>query len=372
MSRPVTSASNLFRRALCPGSARLEYGLPEDASPQAKEGQLLHDFSAHPEYDRSTLRPDQRDLLDRNDSLIQTVLERVTGQLSDKEPTIRREVKVEGGTADLIASFLDDHALLINDSKFGFKVVERADLNLQLRVYAVGAFDMFGEQTTQRVFTSITQPRLGYEERITLAEYGPLDIGASRRQIAEIIAASEKEDAPLNPSEEACRYCRAKLICPAFNKWVAIPVAKFPKVQTDLSKRAREEYLAQRLAELSDEELEKVHLACSLAGMVAPLEKDEIRKRIAAGGMDNFYLGEPRKVRDLADPEKAIALLTLAKVATRDEILALCSIPLGKEGIEELYRKKTGCTWKEAKDKINKVLASVIETKEEKPWILKK
>lgn len=371
MSRPVTSASNLFRRQKCPGSARLEYGLPDEDSEQAKEGQLLHDYSAHPEYDRTVLRPDQRDLLDRNDSLIQTVLERVQGQLTDTAPVLEREVKLSTGTADFVAAFLDDMAVLINDTKFGFKVVERADLNLQLRAYAVGVHDEWGDKT-QRIFTSITQPRLGYEERITLAEYGPKDIADSREQIASIIEKSEEKDAPLIPGDAQCGYCKAKLLCPEYKKWIAIPVAKFPKVQTDLSKRAREEYLAQRLGELSDEELEKVHLACSLAGMVAPLEKDEIRKRIAAGGMDNFYLGEPRKVRELADAERAISLLSLAKVATRDEVLRLCSFPLGKDGLEDLYRKKTGCTWKEAKDKINKVLASVIETKEEKPWILKK
>lgn len=77
-NRPVTSASNLFRRALCPGSARLEYGLPEEDSEQSREGQLLHDYAAHLEYDRSMLRPDQRDLLDRNDNLINEIRDRIS------------------------------------------------------------------------------------------------------------------------------------------------------------------------------------------------------------------------------------------------------------------------------------------------------
>ncbi len=353
----------------------MEYGLPEDDSPQAREGQLLHDYSAHPEYDRSTLPPSQRDLLDRNDDLIQTVRQRVEGQAGLLIGPPMREVSLDTGTADLVAIF--ERGLLVNDTKFGFKIVERADLNLQLRAYAVGSYDQFlrdkgGILMPARVFTSITQPRLSYEERITLAEYSQPDIEASREQISEIIANSEKKDAPLIPGEAQCRYCKAKLDCPAFNKWVVVPVATFPKVQNDLSKRAREEYLAQRLAELTDEQLEKVHVACSLAAMVAPFEKDEIRQRIADGGMDNFYLGKPRHIRELSDSQRAIALLALGKVATRDEILSLCSIPLGKDGIEELYRKKTGCTWKAAREKIDKVLASVIELKEEKPWVIRK
>ncbi len=374
MSRPLTSASNLHRRFLCPGSARLEHGLPEDDSEQSREGQLLHDYGAHPEYDRSVLPPNQRDLLDRNDSLIQTVLERVSGHLTDKEPSIRREVTLSTGTADMIAIFLDDHALLINDTKFGFKIVERADLNLQLRAYAVGAFDLFGidekMNLTNRAFVSITQPRLAYEERITLAEYMPEDIEASRQQIAEILAASEKPDAPLVPGDVQCLYCKAKLICPAFQKWLAIPVATFPTLQTGLSKTAREAYLEKRLGELSDDQLEKTLVAVAFGNMIRPLATDEARKRIANGKLDNYHLGKPVEKRELVDSQRAIALLTLGKVATRDEILAMSSLPLG--ALEEAYRKRTGCTWKEAREKIDKILQSVIELKEEKARVIHK
>src|SRR5438552_1095838 len=77
MMRPVTSASNLFRRQLCPGSARLEAGLPEEDSEQSREGQLLHEYSAHPEYDRRMLKPAQRDLLELADTLTKTVIDTV-------------------------------------------------------------------------------------------------------------------------------------------------------------------------------------------------------------------------------------------------------------------------------------------------------
>src|SRR6266851_8455600 len=77
MNRPVTSASSLFRRALCPGSARMEAGLPEEDSEDSREGQLLHNYAAHPEYDRAMLKPNQRDLLELADSLTKTVIDRV-------------------------------------------------------------------------------------------------------------------------------------------------------------------------------------------------------------------------------------------------------------------------------------------------------
>lgn len=273
------------------------------------------------------------------------------------------------GTPDLITVFDGGRVAWVNDSKFGYKVVERAELNLQLRAYAMLVYD-FLDKSPAKVFVSITQPRLSYSEGKTLAVYAPEDIEASREEITFIINRANEKHAKLIAGEAQCRYCLAKLDCPAFNKWIAIPVGTFPDVKKDLSKPAREAYLAQRLSELTDEQLEKTHIACSLAAMLKPLETDEIRKRIAAGGMDNYYLGKPRTERELVDSQRAIALLTLGKVATRDEILAMSKLPLGE--LEEAYRKKTGCTWKEAKDKINKVLNPVIERKEEKPWVIRK
>lgn len=84
MNRPVTSASNLRRRELCAGSQRMELGLPDEDSEQSREGVLLHDYAAHPEYDRSTLRPDQRDLLERCDSMLEDVLRRIN-ELDDDD-----------------------------------------------------------------------------------------------------------------------------------------------------------------------------------------------------------------------------------------------------------------------------------------------
>lgn len=80
--RPVTSASNLFRRALCPGSERMEYGLPEEDSEQSREGRLLHDYSNRRELDRAFLTPSQRDLLALSDELVKTVTKRVENEIA--------------------------------------------------------------------------------------------------------------------------------------------------------------------------------------------------------------------------------------------------------------------------------------------------
>src|SRR5688572_29808915 len=66
MQRANTSASNLFRRDLCPGSARMEHGLAEVDSEHSLEGNLLHALYWTGQRPQD-LTPDQRDCLDDAD-----------------------------------------------------------------------------------------------------------------------------------------------------------------------------------------------------------------------------------------------------------------------------------------------------------------
>lgn len=376
MNRPVTSASNLRRRQLCPGSARMELGLPEEDSEQSREGVLLHDYDAHPEYDRSVLPPYQRDLLERNAMLKLTVSERLSKLLTDFPCDVMNngaplDNGLISGTPDSAVIYLKDLSGWINDAKFGYKVVERAELNLQLRVYSVLMWDA-NYPRLERIFVSITQPRLPYDERITLAEYKPEDIEKAREEITFILAKANKPDAPLIAGEEQCRYCKAKMICPEFQKTMTVPALAI-QPEKALSLAAREAYLEQQLAQIDDYGIEKLLLARAFANMISDPLLDEARKRkaISEDRLPNYFLTQPITKRQVVYVQRAIALLSLAKVATREEILAMFrSLPLGE--LEESYRKRTGCTWQEAREKINKVLASVIETHEEKPQVRRK
>lgn len=370
--RPTTSASNLFRRALCPGSARMEEGLPDEESPQSKEGELLHDYAAHPEYDRSFLKPNQRDLLDLSDALIQLVITRIETLFQSNTQSGRMvEQTIEGivsGTPDLVIGYPKEAAVLIVDRKFGYKIVERSDLNLQLRGYAVILYD-FLEKTPEKIFVSIIQPRLSYEKRISLAEYSRTDIEASRKQIEQILKRAGHDRARLVAGEEQCRYCKAKLTCPAFRQAFK-QLVPLRRNSIELSKSAREAYLERRLSECNDTELEKVLVACSFAKMVQGQALDEARKRISAGGFTNYELGKEYSVREIADPQKAISLLTIAGIQTKEQLLQICSLPIGK--IEEAYRKSRKCTWDQARDKINTVLKAVLDLEERKPKVIRK
>jgi hypothetical protein len=221
----------------------------------------------------------------------------------------------------------------------------------------------------KEVYVAIVQPRAPFDERITIACYTPEDIGNASDQISEIINNSNREGAPLIPGEEQCRYCRAKLICPAFRETMTVPAVITP--DKALSVEAREAFLQQKLAELNDEQLDKVLMACALAEMIEAPAKDETRKRIKEGGMTNFSLAKDSEVREIVNVRRAMSLLSLAGFERSDLFECVTHFSISK--LEEKLRKKNpNWTWKQAKEWTNKKLQSVIATETRKGKLIRK
>jgi hypothetical protein len=372
VARAITTPSNLRRRELCPGSARMEAGLPDDDSLDARSGRLFHSYWANPNFVREFLKQDEQDLLELTDRLMSDVLNKLAFE-TDHEFFVEQNLWTKmgfnklSGTPDRVYIWPQRKSALVGDLKSGFAQVERAELNLQLRGYAVIAKDNFD---VEHVYVSLLQPRLFYpSERITMAHYEKADIDRSRKQITAIIDATVRENAPLVAGEEQCRYCRAKLTCPAFRAAVTLPVGAY-KSELELSKAARDAWIAKRVAGCNDEQLEQVIEACKLADLVAYPARDEARRRIRAGGFGKFILGKDWSVRTITNVRRAIAMLALANVASREDVLDSCTISLEK--IEGRYRDRRKLTWKAARTKIDKVLASVIQREDREPKILRK
>lgn len=377
MTRQTTSASNIFRRALCPGSERLEDGLPEESSAQSEEGVLLHKHMAEPELSRRKLPSSQRDLLNTAGRLVKEIFDRVQAQFGElpvvKTGGYERELWLHRGIRSLFPGHCDiweyvaeKKLLVIIDHKFGYKVVTPAAANLQLRSYAV----MGAEQhDCDHVVVAITQPRLPVDDRLTLAVYSRDDIKASRQQLYDIWDACKEPDAPLVAGEEQCRYCKARLICPAFKAKVEQGQNIVPFPSQGLSVPGREAFIAEKVAQASDEQLAQMHEAVTFAGFVREPLHDEIRRRIALGAMPGYRLGKESEVREVEDTFRAInALIGLGM--TMDSIMPACKMALGK--VEEAYREThDGVTWKDARETINNALEEVIVRKPKKPAIEK-
>lgn len=356
----------------------MEVGLPDIDSGDAQEGQLLHTYSVNKNWDRAVLKPEQQDALRIADDIDAFIFKRVEEHFNienrEYEEGHEKEIYVLNngereipGHCDTWRRYSGGKVIVISDRKFGRNPVTPADANYQLRTYSVAAADEWPDY--EHIVVAIVQPRKSYSDRQTIAFYTREDIEAAREELLSIVDECRDVDAPLSASEEACRHCRAKLICKEFQRAMLVPTVLTP--DKALSKTAREAYLAQKVAELDDAQLEKMLVALSLAGMIKPIANEEARNRITAGALENYKLSKASEKRDIVDPQRAIALLEIAGVATKEQILSFCSLPLG--ALEEKYREAhPGMTWSDARDKINRVLASVIEKHELAPKVLRK
>jgi hypothetical protein len=132
------------------------------------------------------------------------------------------------GTEDLV--LYDGTTLEIVDFKFGKGIVKEAYENPQLMYYALGLLDKF--VTVDELILTIVQPRAWHKD-------GPIRSWSTTRQhiwdwgamtCIPAIVRSET-DTTLNPGEH-CRFCEAKLECPALRKSLQV-VQEAP---TDLAK----------------------------------------------------------------------------------------------------------------------------------------
>ena len=116
------------------------------------------------------------------------------------------------GTADCI--IVGEPNMWVIDFKYGKGVKVEAEGNPQMEIYALGAISKYGAlYDIQRVNMTIVQPRLG-----GISSYG-MDTSALRAWAAIHIIplAREAFEGPghFRPSEETCKFCRAKQDCKA-------------------------------------------------------------------------------------------------------------------------------------------------------------
>jgi hypothetical protein len=118
-----------------------------------------------------------------------------------------------GGTADAI--LVDGNHLHVIDLKTG-RVAVDANENKQLLTYALGAMRQLKAPNTIECTMHIFQPRVGHSKWTVSGNY--LNLHGRRLQSAAELALSS--DAPTHPSPDACRYCKAKTICPSMREKV--------------------------------------------------------------------------------------------------------------------------------------------------------
>lgn len=226
------SASKAHRWIMCPGSIRLEEQLEsseQHESAYAREGTIAHTYAAKTlllRIDHSTDESIAKaevpfDMEYAIRMYVDHVVEQ-TGQGIIQYGIEARApyddiVKDGFGTCDAWIYNEDTQILHIVDFKYGRGIAVTATENYQLSLYAYGI-------ATRLVMTGIpikniqmwiVQPRVINGDQISCETITFDELLERSKFMAERGEIALQPDAPLVPGEEQCRWCPAKLICPA-------------------------------------------------------------------------------------------------------------------------------------------------------------
>ncbi len=136
-------------------------------------------------------------------------------EITEQPFTLHRDGKpIMVGTPDSVRVYESRRIVCVFERKFGYKEVQAADANLQLRCYLTLVAE---EYPADRYFGCLSQPRVSSKPQIVF--YGPAEIEKARQEIFAIHDSCYAENAPRTPSPEACTYCTAQAICPEFAQW---------------------------------------------------------------------------------------------------------------------------------------------------------
>ena len=231
----LLAPSSAKRWLTCPGSVLMERGIPDVESDYAAEGTAAHFLAA------TALRTDGR--VPNGDSAdpIQEYVDRIRESAQGHTLLVEQRLPIghvtleddAAGTADAIVIHDDGKIIEINDLKFGMGVKVYAERNEQMMLYALGAlrqFTVLGE--FEKVILRIHQLRLNHLDEwecsvVELEEFA--DEVRVRAQFIWRLLKGEVEFKPsedLCPSDDACRFCKARSTCPALTEHVLKTVAE--------------------------------------------------------------------------------------------------------------------------------------------------
>jgi hypothetical protein len=341
------SASGFSRLALCPGSWNLEQTLPpQEENKYMALGTDVHAVLAGTKPYES-LTEDGQDIATRCLSQFSEMI----GQLDLGERT--REIIEErfwyddlfSGAIDRIDFFGDDTAV-VTDYKTGRVAQSGAAENYQLRAYAVLVKKAFPQLKT--ILVAIIQPLAAGK---TIAQYDEEDLIKAEQEIVGIVRASQKHDAVRIPSPDACKWCRAKSICPevrgAHKELEVVSKAVVPQL-------SNEEILA------IDEKAEVV------LDFIDEVRKEMKARMIAGQQFAGRTLTEGRTIRNVSTDTSAV-VSALSSVLKPDDVMACAKISI--TALEKAYGKATGKKGKELKSSLESDLGWLIETTTGEPSI---
>lgn len=282
--------SQLGRIVLCPGSMNLAERARREGSalsPYAAEAQSGTDLHALLPPDVPI--PDDLEPADR--AAVEAARAWVAEKLQGRKARYEERVTLSSGifgTVDVIAP----HVIL--DVKFGRAPLVPAAIEWQMKAYVASQYDGC------EVAVFHARERTEYTASFTAADCERLD-----SEIHRSYGAAQQGDAPLRPSPDACRYCPATGICPAFRDQMMVPVENLPEEETAL--------------DLTPLQVSRWLQLFSIIGAREDAIKERAKEILLAGGSIPGYHLKSMETRKLPSKEELIRLIdstTLLRAAS--------------------------------------------------------
>ncbi len=303
------SPSSAERWVHCPPSAWLSEQFPDQGSVFASEGTeahrlceyLLHQELGIPDVDpRPSLQYYTEEMEEAAQGYVQFVRERIAEFPAVHEPPLvmveqqvdlRLYIPESMGTSDCV--ILGDNEIAVIDFKYGMHRVPAT--SLQLRIYALGACEMFRDlYMIDKVRMYIYQPRIGSAEK---AEMSMEELYAWVREELEPRAQEAFAGKGEFACGEWCRNCRARRNCRELAAH-QLEIAKFDFKDPPL---------------LTDEEVAEVlSRADSLAAWANGVKEYALQAALDGRRFAGWKLVEGKSIRKFADDNAAEARVAAA------------------------------------------------------------
>jgi CRISPR/Cas system-associated exonuclease Cas4 (RecB family) len=343
------SGSGMSAYAACPGRFNLESTMPEgESSPYADMGTRIHEYIATGE---GKLNDDEVDIAER---CVAGHTEAVATINAGEITSVTKEERfwfcdLYSGQIDRI-DHIGEEIAIVTDYKTGRIAQSNANENLQLRAYAVLVKENFPK--LKKIYACIIQPMAG---PMTIAEYDEDALLEAKSQIYAIVTRAYSPNAPRIPSPDACKYCRAKSVCPEAGG----------KVRT-LAKNSVESILA-----LTDDQLAEYNDAADIAESVIEAIRSETRKRLNNGAeIRGWELKAGRGSRTIDNAEDAFGKLSYAGVLDAAEFAQCCKVSVSQ--LEKAVVRNLKLKAKDGKEKLALLLGDVLTTKQGEPVMSRK
>ena len=303
MSHALLSPSASHRWLECPPSVRLTELMEDKPSAYADEGTLAHSIAegklkSHLGYAENPIKCEDALMDEYTDDYVAFVDEQMS-VLENPSAFVEQRVDCSKyvpecfGTCD--ALIISDGVLHICDLKYGTGIKVEAVGNDQLRIYALGAFEMFSclyDIITVRM--SIFQPRLSHSDTWEIS------IDELLKWADEVLVPAAKQawNGEGNfKAGEHCRFCKAKTTC-----------RKRAEYNLELAR-----YDFEPPATLDDIEIAAILAkADELVSWVTDIKEYALRQALSGVSYDGFKVVEGRSNRKYTDENAVIAAVTAA------------------------------------------------------------